>query len=260
MSEFWSGGNFELPSLNHPWLRADALIETLKTIDGNAYFLNRHLARLSRSISELKYIGGDIAQIAAMVLEMAKNDKFSRGRLRITYFSNGDYLITHHAIDIDQTATYRLGIAPYPRYSKGFLAGHKTMAYTEASFGQRIADEHGYEDLLYLNEREEIVETGFANLLIEIDGKLVTPPVNSGALPGIVRGVLLDWFPVISEREIHRVELGSVSGLYLLSSIREIHPINSVIDGDSEFIFTDSAEVKALRAEFQERSDSDPNS
>ena len=46
-------------------------------------------------------------------------------------------------------------------------------------------------DLVFLNERGEVAEGARSNVFVERDGCLLTPPLSSGALPGVLRGALL---------------------------------------------------------------------
>ena len=257
MSEYWSSGSHPLPAFNHPWLRADGIFETMKTMSGKTYFLDRHLQRFARSASALDLVSPIIDEIRAKIIELVSQDSLDRGRLRLTYFSNGDYLVTHHGFDVDPTSQFSLGLAEHPRFSSSLLSGHKTLAYTEASFGFRIAQRHGWEDLLYLNERSEVVETGLANILVEIEGQLGTPPLSSGALPGILREVLLEKFPEIDERTFSLDDLLKADGLYLLSSIREIHPITTLDINGTRHPFTQSERVEGIRQAYLEGSESE---
>ena len=42
----------------------------------------------------------------------------------------------------------------------------------------------GYDDVLLFNEKGEVTESTIANMAVEIEGKLCTPPVQCGLLPG----------------------------------------------------------------------------
>ena len=46
-------------------------------------------------------------------------------------------------------------------------------------------------DLVFVNERGEIAEGARSNVFVERDGVLLTPPLTSGALPGVLRAELL---------------------------------------------------------------------
>lgn len=263
MSHFWSGGDFKLPSSDHPWLRADALIETLKSVNGTTYFLSRHLNRLKSASKDLFMEPVDLPLIQRRISDLVRADDFSFGRVRLTYFSNGEYLISHDPLkqlETDEEESSRLLVAESPRFSRAALHPFKTMAYTEASFGQRIAKSEGFADLIYMNERDQITETGYANLLVEIDGRLITPAASCGLLPGIVRGVLLEWFPQIEEGILTRASLSEATGLYLLSSIREIELVSEVRDGSTLYQYEFSEQVRATKSEYLKRSKSEPDS
>jgi para-aminobenzoate synthetase/4-amino-4-deoxychorismate lyase len=46
-------------------------------------------------------------------------------------------------------------------------------------------------DVVFLNERGAVAEGARSNVFVERDGCLLTPPLSSGALPGVLRGALL---------------------------------------------------------------------
>jgi len=46
-------------------------------------------------------------------------------------------------------------------------------------------------DLVFLNERGEVAEGARSNIFVERDGILLTPPLASGVLPGVLRAELL---------------------------------------------------------------------
>ncbi len=259
MNEYWSADS-GLPALGHPWLRGDGLFETLKTVYGAPYFLDRHLARLSRSASDLLFVAPDLDLISSKVREIAESSSWNMGRLRLTYFSNGEFLISHEELVIYDAKVFSLGISPHRRFASDFIAHHKTLSYTGAAFGLRLAAQAGHDDLLYLNQMGEVVETGLANILVEIDGRLHTPRMDSGILPGIVRGVLLEWFPQIEEARLLIGDLKSASGLYLLSSIRELQLISTLDTGEERLTYRESEAVKTIRQSYLDRSQTLANS
>ena len=57
---------------------------------------------------------------------------------------------------------------------------------------QRLASQTGCFDVLFLNTRGEVTEGSFTNVFLERDGFLLTPPLASGLLPGVLREELLE--------------------------------------------------------------------
>ena len=260
MSEIWSGGDFALPAVAHPWLRGDGLFETIKTSKGVIYFLVRHLARLERSAHALLFVPPRLEELKVKLSEAVLARPWPTGRLRLTYFSNGEYLITHQEVAQMAEGRWTLRLANEVRNSQSFISRHKTLSYTQSAYGIRLAQSQGNDDLLYLNELGNVVESGLANILLESNGHFYTPPLSSGLLPGIIRGVLLDWFPEISEKSLTVADLRAASGLYLLSSLRELEPVKALFIGEERIEYAQSARLKEIRSSFREQSDCSPNS
>ena len=80
-------------------------------------------------------------------------------------------------------------------------------------------------DILFLNEREELTEAVNNNLFVEIAGKLYTPPLTCGLLPGIYRHHLLQTDPSASERILSLADLRSASALFLSNSVRGLRQV-----------------------------------
>jgi para-aminobenzoate synthetase / 4-amino-4-deoxychorismate lyase len=49
----------------------------------------------------------------------------------------------------------------------------------------------GIFDVVFLNQRGEVAEGARSNIFVERDDVLLTPPLASGALPGVLRASLL---------------------------------------------------------------------
>jgi para-aminobenzoate synthetase/4-amino-4-deoxychorismate lyase len=56
---------------------------------------------------------------------------------------------------------------------------------------QHYAETVKADEVLYLNERGELAEGSRTNIFIERDGTLLTPPLASGLLPGVLRNELI---------------------------------------------------------------------
>jgi branched-chain amino acid aminotransferase len=250
-----------LKPIGDPWLRGDGLFETIKSEKGVLFFLDRHLLRLRQSSTSLQFARYDESAMRAEISKLiAESSDISRGRFRITLFSDGEYLLTHEGVPL-RTAPQKLLISPFVRFSQSLLTGRKSLSYGEGSAGLRIAASSGCDDLLYLNEGGEVVETGLANILIESRGAFLTPRVESGCLPGIVRGVLLDWFKEVKEEALTLADVKSATGLYIISSMREIDLVTELHHSNGSVQkFQISAEAEKLRGDYLINSRSMPNS
>ena len=100
---------------------------------------------------------------------------------------------------------------------------HKTTNRTV--YEDAIAARPGFDDVLLYNDRGEVTESTMANLVVEIGGVRLTPPIASGLLPGTLRAHLLDEGK-IREKVITVQELIDAADCYLLNSVRGFHPVS----------------------------------
>lgn len=75
-------------------------------------------------------------------------------------------------------------------------------------------------DVLLWNNKLEITEFTIGNIVVELDGKLLTPPISSGLLPGTFREKLLNE-GTISEQIIYLDELKNCTQIWLINSVRQ---------------------------------------
>ncbi len=75
-------------------------------------------------------------------------------------------------------------------------------------------------DVVLWNERGEITEASSSNIVIELDGQLITPPVSAGLLAGTYRRSLLEQGR-IQERIVTIADLKRSSKLFLINSVRK---------------------------------------
>ena len=78
----------------------------------------------------------------------------------------------------------------------------------------------GFDDVLLFNEKDELTEFTIGNLVVEMDGELVTPPVTCGLLAGTFRAHLLETNQ-IKERIILKDELDKCTKVFLVNSLRK---------------------------------------
>ena len=72
---------------------------------------------------------------------------------------------------------------------------------------------------ILFNELGEITESSIANVVYKFGDDWFTPPVESGLLPGILRGELLEQGKV-KQRKLLTDELAEVSEIQLVNDLR----------------------------------------
>jgi para-aminobenzoate synthetase / 4-amino-4-deoxychorismate lyase len=103
---------------------------------------------------------------------------------------------------------------------------HKTTYRPLYDQGLQLAASEGLWDLLFFNERNELVEGARSSVFVRLDGRLCTPPLESGALPGVMRARLLaDRTIEAIERTISRLELQRAQQIYLCNAARGLFQV-----------------------------------
>ena len=170
------------------------LIETMRfdAADG-VYLLDRHLDRLSRSAAYFGY-PFDRDEVARLIEKEVDGLAGQPHRVRLLLDAAGNATLTSVAMMAPtETATMRYAISEHRIDSRDVFLFHKTTV-RQLYDGEhaRYGDLHGCDEVLFLNERGELAEGSRTNIFIARDGVLVTPPLESGLLPGTLRAKLLD--------------------------------------------------------------------
>lgn len=167
-----------------------SLIETMRwQPDAGFLRLDQHLRRLSRSADAL---GFRQPQDAKGRLEKEVSGSVAlRVRLVMTY--RGKMEVTATPFEpVPEEKIWRLKVAKTRLQSEDSLFRHKTTRRepyeaARAEFSKDEADE-----VILLNERGEVCEGTITNIFAEAaDGMLLTPPLTSGLLPGVLRAELI---------------------------------------------------------------------
>jgi para-aminobenzoate synthetase/4-amino-4-deoxychorismate lyase len=165
------------------------LIETLRRENGDYPRLSGHLDRLRRSAAWL----GFACDETLVRRRLAALPALGLWRIRLTLDKAGAIEVQAFPLDDGPPETSRLALLAGTRIdSSDPLRRHKTTArkvYDDAL--SRLEPGSPVFDLVFLNERGEIAEGARSNVFVERDGCLLTPPLSSGALPGVLRGELL---------------------------------------------------------------------
>ena len=83
----------------------------------------------------------------------------------------------------------------------------------------------GKQEKIYHNETGELLETSIGNLVLQIAGKLYTPPINLGILPGIYRQHLLEKGKV-EEKVLTLEELAQAEAIYGCNAVRGLYKLS----------------------------------
>jgi len=218
------------------------LLETMLWTPEQGYFLlDKHLCRLARSA---EYFGFEFDEetVAEKLIEKSagmnllegaapsapegfdgakpsKNHDVSSRQYRVRLLLSRGGKITLESTPLVDTAQkpFRVAIAIEPVNSQNIFLYHKTTnrgVYETAKQPRPDCD-----DVILFNERGEVTESTIANVVVEIGGRKITPPVKCGLLAGAYREYLLDRGE-IEEGIVTVAELKKADRIYLINSVR----------------------------------------
>lgn len=206
-------------------MNASGVFETLRTERGRTFDLDRHLARAQKSAARFGMEFPNAVSVVDEVTRLLERDasQVEMGRLRINFHRDGKFEIRHEQYQ-QWKAPAKITKIDVPVDTRDPLTGHKTLPYTANLAALEIASRAGFDEGLRINERGEVVEGSISNLIAEIDGNWVTPPLSSGALPGITREIAIEKLSV-TESIIMPADLDRATALFITTSLRDFQPV-----------------------------------
>ena len=193
-----------------------SLLETMLWTPGGGFqFQNRHMDRLLDSAA---YFGFPVSRAAIQEeLERLTRVLDQPHRVRLLLDHKGKIEIISAPFSFESKPV-RAALARGPVNSNEIFLFHKTTR--REAYDLARAERPGYDDVLLHNERGELTEFTIGNLVVELDGELVTPPVICGLLAGTFRAELLETDKVV-ERVIPLHRLKECAKIYRVNSVRK---------------------------------------
>lgn len=197
------------------------LIETLLYEAGEGFWLlDGHLARLKASAAYFGY-AYDAAAVRNALDRAVDGRPETRLRVRLLLAEDGAVSVTVAEQPAQAAGSVmRYAISDTRVDSANPFLFHKTTRrelYDRE--WQHYAETQGTDEVLYLNERGELAEGSRTNIFIERDGKLLTPPLSSGLLPGVLRGDLIAQGTAV-EAVLTLDDLARADAVYVGNSVR----------------------------------------
>jgi len=191
------------------------LFETMRCENGTIVRLERHLERLFDSCA---YFGFqcDASRVHAALAEHTRVGQDARVRLFVDAAGNARAATDPLPAPVtSQVMPVALATTPVDRHNV-FLF-HKTTH--RALYEQNLAGYPDVFDVLLWNREGELTEFTRGNVVLELDGNLLTPRRDSGLLAGVLRSELLDR-GVITEQALTLEDLQRASRLWFINSLR----------------------------------------
>lgn len=208
------------------------LLETLRWTPVEGYYLlDRHLRRIADSAEYFDYPCDPEVLRDALDALAARLSREPR-KVRLLLAEDGAVATEDHPLPANPDAPPLPPLLPLAREpvdpADPFLY-HKTTH--RAPYDAALEGRPGFTDALLHNPAGEVTESTIANVAVEIDGMLYTPPVRCGLLGGTLRAELLAQGR-LRERPISVEEALRSPRVLLMNAVRGLYVVRIGAPGD----------------------------
>ncbi len=219
----------------------EGVFTTLKIRDGRPRFFAHHWQRLTQNARQLDYgHTWEPGDVEAALSRLAEFMALADGVARISLHPDGG--------DIHLLATVGPPRRPPLGPGEGLqlcrfphsvdipepLKGLKTSNYLIFRLAKAHAAGRGCDDAVICDREGNVIEASTANLFAVFNGQLQTPPLASGALPGVTRMLVLECAAAIgipcAEVPVGWECLSSADEIFITNSLLEVAPVTALLD------------------------------
>ena len=218
---------------------------TLRIYQGIPFAFDRHWERMVRDAERLG-IALEYRRDAVCdcLVKLAAANHRPEGAARLSFIKNHgglwadapgspatDLLIFTRPL-AQWPASHKLLLVPDAIFSHGKLAGAKMLSWVQNAGTLERVHREGFDDALLMNEHGHLAECTSANVFLVRGGRIFTPPLHSGCLPGITREALHEVIPAagypLEEQDLTPQALDSAEEVFISSTTREVAGVGSI--------------------------------
>jgi len=221
------------------------LFTTARIVQGEAFAYERHWRRLEKDAALTRVpLSYTSAKVRVHLQEVIRANKVETGcaRIYLVWNSPGYWKSDEKFQEMDLVITtadlphypdtVRLAIRQHGRHAASPLAGVKTISWLNSVWAAAEAQREGFDEVVLLNERGEVSECTAANIFAAKNRKVLTPPLNSGCLEGVTRGVLLeiaaDAGTSVAEQTLRLEDLYEADEVFVTSTNRNVIGVTEI--------------------------------
>ena len=240
----------QVSALDRGLLYGYGLFETMRSYGGRVFRLEQHYSRLCHGAAQLAMdVPLSLGQFGEAVEAILKRNDLTDAYLRLTLTAGPlsdaagraghatvvlfARLLTDYPPDLCRRGMTAV-VSPVRRNETSPLSRIKSLNYLDNLLAREYARRHGADEAILLNTRGFVAEGSASNVFLVQQGGLLTPSVESGALPGITRRAVLELASAVGleaiESEVELSAFGDASEAFLTNSVMEVIPLTS-LDG-----------------------------
>jgi branched-chain amino acid aminotransferase len=218
---------------------------TLRVSRGAVFAWERHWARITRDARLLNVsLPFDAAAIERDLMRLVEANGVPECTMRVAAVrnSNGFWQGPSTGRETDLIAltadlnpwgeSVRLGLQANGRFAAGEFSGTKMLSWAQNLAWVERAHNEGFDECVLLNERGCVAECTSANIFAAAAGKVLTPPLSDGCLPGITREILLESHGAagteVIEKSLTPEDLYAADEVFITSTTRELLPVSEI--------------------------------
>ncbi len=203
--------------LSKPPLPEFDLVETLRFENGSLVRLREHLQRL-KSSAEYFNFHWDEDEFWRACENFVATQSATSLPLRVRILLAREGVVRFEAQELTPLPLpLRVAVSPPLIDPFDVLLYHKTTIRTRYNEARRLFPDA--DDVILCNRDGYVTESTIANLVVKIGNDLLTPPLEYGLLPGVLREELLRAGR-IREHPLLASKLREVDAIYLINSLR----------------------------------------
>lgn len=201
------------------------LIETMLW-NGDFQFLPMHLARMQSSASYFGFPFDQCEITSRLTAEASLCEPGQLYRMRLLLDERGNLTVsrTNHIPD-SSVLKGRIRLSSKRTLSTDIFLRHKTTNRELYDWNYAKCRASGLDDVIFMNEKDEVTEGTISNIFIKKGGRLLTPPLHCGVLPGIYRRYVLESDPASEEVVLTVQDLESADSIFLCNSLRGLREV-----------------------------------
>jgi branched-chain amino acid aminotransferase len=221
------------------------LFTTMRVIEGIPFAFERHWHRLARDAERTHCpFPFDEETVRKQLDEVLRANQVREGSARIyaiynqigfwrseENFPKVDLLLYSAGLPSYREPA-RLGLREQGRHAASPLAGVKVTSWLNNVWNLYESQQAGWDEVVLLNERGEVAECTAANIFCAREGRVATPPLASGCLEGVTRGVLLEIGAAagvpVEERTLMPEDLYAADEVFISSTNRSMLPVGEI--------------------------------
>jgi len=237
--------------LDRGFLYGDGFFETLRVFRGRPFLLEKHLDRLCSSCIDTGWgRAPDRTGLAEGVARLIERNGVSDGYLRITVSRglHGGQLTALECEEptvfiearqmslpsLDAPGSLALAKSKFRRNESSPVVRHKSLSYQGNLLALAEGRRRGADEVFFLNSRGHLSEGAITNLFFVRDGRVFTPDVACGLLPGVTREAVMGLCESagipIACGEFTEADLQSAHEVFCTNSLRGIVPVARILD------------------------------